>query len=84
MVQRDYVYRVCGEAGSWEAVDEKNGYVMLSNVVYGEASCNLVVKKDSDVVCGMIIASSYETQFSLDEIFEDENLLRELKNFTMS
>lgn len=84
MVQRDYVYRVCGEAGFWKAVDEKNGYVALSNVAYEDASCNLVVKKDADVVSGMIIANSYETMFSLDEIFEDENLVRELENFTNS
>ena len=84
MVQRGLIYRVCGEAGSWQVVDEKNGYVSLSNVVYRDASCNLVVRKDADVVMNMIVANGYETFFSLDEIFEDENLVRELENFTKS
>lgn len=84
MVQRGLIYRVCGEAGSWQVVDEKNGYVSLSNVMYRDASCNLVVKKDADVVMNMIVANGYETFFSLDEIFEDENLVRELEDFTKS
>ena len=84
MVQRGLIYRVCGEAGSWQVVDEKNGYVSLSNVMYRDASCNLVVRKDADVVMNMIVANGYETFFSLDEIFEDENLMKELENFTKS
>ena len=84
MVQRGLIYRVCGEAGSWQVVDEKNGYVSLSNVMYREASCNLVVRKDAEVVMNMIVANGYETFFSLDEIFEDENLVRELEDFTKS
>lgn len=84
MVQRGLIYRVCGEAGFWKAVDEKNGYVALSNVAYEDASCNLVVKKDADVVSGMIIANSYETMFSLDEILKDECLKSELEKFTNS
>lgn len=84
MVQRGLIYRMCGEAGSWQVVDEKNGYVSLSNVMYRDASCNLVVRKDADVVMNMIVANGYETFFSLDEIFEDENLVKELENFTKS
>lgn len=84
MVQRGLIYRVCGEAGSWQVVDEKNGYVSMMNLNFGEASCNLVVRKDADVVMNMIVANGYETFFSLDEIFEDENLVKELENFTKS